>query len=211
MTGNRQTADAANTGVDMTYRITAVLVCLVALLAGCQKIETSVWQSEPGRLQEAGTYSWAPEGLETGGDTRIKKDVLTPRIVAAVEAELNKKGYLKAPDNADLLLQPSVQIVDKAEQIVSQSDAQASDVGTLQRKGSFDWEWVTPEEVSVDVYEEGTLLLSVTDASSGQTLWQGSASLRVDQSASPGEKVQMVNKVVRVLLKPFPEKAGTGR
>ncbi|HSR87331.1 MAG TPA: DUF4136 domain-containing protein [Pontiella sp.] len=192
----------------MKYRITAVSVCTAMLLAGCQKIETSTWQSDSIRLRKSETYSWAPEGLRTGGDTRIKREALTPRIVSAVEAELNEKGYRKAEDNADLLLYPSVQIVDKPEHVVSQADTRASDVGALQRRGAFDWEWVTPEEVSVDVYEEGTLLLSVTDAASGETLWQGSASLRVDQSASPAQKVQLANKVVRALLKTFPAKTG---
>ena len=193
----------------MNYRITAVLICLVTLLAGCQKIETSVWQSESGRLQEAGTYSWAPEGLQTGGDFNVSREFLTPRIVSAVEMILNEKGYRKAEDNAALLLSPSVQILEKPEQTVTQTGQPASDVGSLQRQGAFDWQWVTPEQVNVDVYKEGTLLLTVTDTSSGDTLWQGSASLRVELRAPQQEKERLVKEAVRALLKPFPQNAGS--
>jgi hypothetical protein len=193
----------------MNYRIPAVLVCAVIGLAGCvSKIETSVWQSESGRLQEARTYSWAPEGLQTGGDFNISEAFLTPRIVSAAEAILNDKGYRKAADNAALLLSPSVQVIEKPEQSVTQTGQPASDVGSLQRQGAFDWQWVTPEQVNVDVYKEGTLLLTVTDTSSGDTLWQGSASLRVELRAPQHEKERLVNEAVRALLKPFPEYAG---
>ena len=197
----------------MNYRTASFLIGMTMMvLAGCAtKIETSIWQAESSRLQEGATYSWAPEGLKTGGDFNISREFLTPRIVSAVERVLNGKGYRKAEEHAALLLSPSVQIIEKPEEIVTQTGQPVSEVGTLQRQGAFDWQWVTPEQVNVEVYKEGTLLLTVTDTSSGDTLWQGSASLRVELRASQQEKERLVNEVVRALLKSFPDNAGKGK
>jgi len=192
--------------VDMNYRIIGALVCLSAMLAGCASIETSSWQAPSNKFPEVSTYSWAPEGLQTESDSRINREFLAPRIVSAVEAMLNEKGYHKVEEGSSLLLKPSVQIREKEEQIVSQTDDAESEAGSFHRKGKVDWEWVVPDQVNVEVYEEGTLLLTVMDAASGKTLWQGSASLRVNHGHSPQQKEQLLKKVIRTLMKPFPKR-----
>ena len=186
----------------MNYRITAVLACM-AVLSGCASIETSSWQAPSEEFAENRTYSWAAEGLQTGGDTRINREFLSPRITTAIETILYEKGYSKVEEGASLLLKPSVQLREKEERTVSQTDDEP--YGSFHRKGELDWEWVVPEQVNVEVYEEGTLLLSVVEAVSGKTLWQGSVSLRVDCSRFPQQKEQLLKKVVRALMDPFPK------
>ena len=182
-----------------------VVASTLVVLVGCAHIETSSWQAPPNEFSKGLTYSWDMEALhveKVGVDTEF----LAPRVVAAVEAILNEKGYRKAEGAASLLLKPSVQLSEKSMQVVSQENETASTPGMLQRKGTLKWEWVIPEQVNVEVYEEGTLLLSVSDAASGKTVWQSSASLRVDRSRSPKQKERLLNKVVRRLMESFPEK-----
>jgi hypothetical protein len=181
-----------------------VVVATLVVLVGCAHIETSSWQAPSNEFLKGLTYSWDMEALnveEVGIDTEF----LAPRVVAAVEAILNEKGYRKAEGAASLLLKPSVQLREKSVQVVSQENETASKRGMLERKGQLEWEWAIPEQVNVEVYEEGTLLLSASDVASGKTVWQGSASLRVDRSRSPKQKERLLEKVVRRLMESFPK------
>jgi hypothetical protein len=182
-----------------------VVVATLGVLGGFAHIETSSWQAPSNEFSKGLTYCWDMEALNLE-EVGVDIEFLAPRVIAAVEAILNEKGYRKAEGAASLLLKPSVQLREKSVQVVSQENEMASTSGMLQRKGTLEWEWtIIPEQVNVEVYEEGTLLLSVSDAASGKTVWQGSASLRVDRSRSPKQKERLLKKVVRLLMESFPD------
>ena len=188
----------------MKYK-TITLALAVAVLSGCVGIKTDSWQAPSADFAGLSTYAWAPEGLQTGSDTKIDKAFLTPRITEAVELSLNEKGYVKAEAKPSFILKAAVQLTEKQEQTAALPGDEESPRGGFMRKGKLDWEWTPDDDVNVSFYEEGALLLMAIDPASDKTLWQGSGRLRVDASQPPESKEATVQKVVRAILKKFPE------
>jgi hypothetical protein len=189
----------------MKYRAISVALS-VAVLSGCVGIKTDSWQAPSADLSSLSTYTWDPGGLQTGSDAKIDKAFLTPLITEAAELLLNEKGYVKAEAKASFILKAAVQLTEKAEQTAPALDDESSPRGGLMRQGKLDWEWTPADGVNVSFYEEGALLLMVVDPASDKTLWQGSGRLRVDASQPPESKEATVRKVVRKVLRRFPER-----
>jgi len=58
----------------------------------------------------------------------------------------------------------------------------------------------------VDAYDQGTLLIDVTDASSNKLIWRGISTQMVSEHSSPEKSTKQINETVKKLLAQFPPK-----
>ena len=64
--------------------------------------------------------------------------------------------------------------------------------------------WARSAEVTVDQYDEGTLILDVIDSCTEKLIWRGMAIDRVEFSARPEQRDERVRLAVEKMLASFP-------
>ena len=63
---------------------------------------------------------------------------------------------------------------------------------------------------SFEEYEEGTLLIDISEGMEKKLVWRGSGKRRVDENASPEKTTAIVNQTVQEILDQFPPKGLSG-
>ena len=160
------------------------LLLSASLLAACSSVSTS-YDFDP-KADFAGLkgYGWIAPNPR---DPPPRNPFARQRIEAAVDAELEKKGY-KRGDTVDFLV---------AAHTGSQQRVRVSDYGY----GYGHW---GGSRIDVYQYEEGTLILDIIDAKSNKIMWRGSATAAVMPNPSPEETSKLINEAVTKLMRDFP-------
>lgn len=132
------------------------------------------------------TYDWLPipESIETD-------DVVVGRVERAVDAEMERKGFLRVSDNPDFLIASHTGSEEKMVHRDSQWDYVYSDYFRTNRQTTFQ-------------YLEGMLVLDIVDGESKQLVWQGQAKGFVGKKSNPKAEDELVKKAVDKILKNFP-------
>jgi len=188
-------------------RVGAVAVALaitgVVVLAGV-KVKISVDKTyDFTRLK---TYAWHPDGagevkmLELSGDDPVALlERFDPVFKSAITAELAKKGIAPAtagkPDfyvHYYVLIGPN-----------SESQYRGQFVGAIPPWGLPDFAMTT---TSFKVWEQGTIVLDVIDASKMEICWRGIAEAKINREKTAAERDQRIRDGMRDLLKSFPPK-----
>ena len=94
----------------------------------------------------------------------------------------------------------------------------ATHVGKNQRINVTDWgygygpygRYRGYSGVDVWEYEEGTLLIDISEGMEKKLVWRGSGKRRVDENASPEKTTAIVNQTVQEILDQFPPKGLSG-
>ena len=119
---------------------------------------------------------------------------LTKRIYAAVESQLEGKGYTPAAnDAADLLVTFRV--------------LRSDEYNEAQFPYSMPWRMGTYRSAlhaSDDSYERGSLIIDVIDRRANELVWRGSASARLLPSLPYDKTVKRIDAAVKQILAPLP-------
>ena len=179
---------------------------LAAMLGGCSSMEVSSDYEKSVNFSSFKTYRWTPEKKKGKGKPSTQHQFLDAQVRTAVERELAAKGYKKQPDGEpDFFIRYYVRV-----QTQTDNDELAQWSQWRHRIGPVD-EGLRPDRVGgqahrVSDYEEGTLLLVVSDGESQRSIWRGTAKARVVSSDSEEKKINKINKAVTSILAQFPPK-----
>ena len=138
------------------------------------------------------TYAFTRESLEMPiGD--LNRD----RVIAAVENEMNARGYTmaKKPDVAiDLHLK-------------TQEKVEASAMVTGSHYGPYRYGYgsgFSTAQVTYNEYIDGTLFISIVDMNGEQLLWLGTGTKTLDPDMSPDKREKAINNSIKQIMANYP-------
>jgi hypothetical protein len=137
--------------------------------------------------------------------TPTKNELIDKRIVAAIEAQLAAKGFVK--DDAA----PDVFVVFH---IAFDEQKDISSYSTGPMYGGYGYGWgggwgSTTTDVRVREILIGTLAVDIIDAKTKNVAWRGLGSKEIDTNAKPEKRDQNINKAVEKIFKNYPPKVRT--
>ena len=139
------------------------------------------------------TWSWLPPGWPTPRD-RVGRD-LHHQVRAAIERGLEARGYaLAQPAEADFFVTYHLTLERQLVEAIETPAMQT--LSTHHREGGYE---VTASRRTLQLYEEGTLVLDVADGQDRQLVWRGVGTRRVRESFGI-----RADDVVSALLDRFP-------
>ena len=135
--------------------------------------------------------------------TPVGQKLIDDRIVAAIEAQLAKKGLMKSA-TPDLLVAYHIAF-DKEKNIQSWSTGTGG--GPYWGYGGG---WgSTTTDVRVREIIVGTLAIDIVDARGKQMVWRGLGTKEIDTNAKPEKRDQNISKAVEKIFKNYPPKVRT--
>ncbi len=152
---------------------------LVVSASGCGGAKVFV-HSPPGAHWGAGktfAVAIADEGSE--------KRPMLAHVRSAIERELSRKGYTKAPlESAQLVVSFYVKQSPQQEVTIEETDCYARNLGEPPPGTPWENARLACEKPRLTEFEEGTLVIGIYDAADRQLLWQGWTSRRMPSQQS---------------------------
>ncbi|MCA6074567.1 DUF4136 domain-containing protein [Fulvivirga sedimenti] len=111
----------------------------------------------------------------------------------AVVSQLETKGYALS-DNPDLMINIGSTVEEKVQ-------TRETDYRDIAYMGQRNYSWQS-EEVVVNQYKEGTVVLDFVDTKTDNLVWQGVAAGTI--SGKESEMIKRINKGVEMLFRDFP-------
>lgn len=167
------------------------LLFITAIAASCSSISVNTDYDDNTDFNQYKTYGFLDKAIEKAEISDLDKK----RILSAIDAEFQKKGFTKS-ENPALL----VNIFTRANKEVN--------VNQWGYGGGFGWGWgwgYGPGMwggTSVNTTTEGTLFIDLIDANKKELVWQGVGSgvLTLDRD----KKQERINEFVSEIMKQFP-------
>ena len=158
-------------------RFSALLPLVLAL--GCSGIQTDYDYDPLFSFADMKSYRWKRSTAEQVMDPFVVK-----YIQAAVQRELNARGFTYSDENPDFLVTLRDEFEDRLE--------------VDERSGAFRRTLDTR-----DLYKDD-LILHIADAKTDDVIWRGVASDAIDKRASSEERRERLDEGVQALLQGFP-------
>jgi hypothetical protein len=176
---------------------------LIGHLGGCSSIRVSQDYDPSRDFSSLQTYVWQREKQPETGDVRVDNSLLDTRFRSAIDNALAKKGFQKQSEGKpDFFVAYTYQIDSKIE-----SSKVTFGFGFGSGGGGAYTGMGVNSGGRVNEYDEGLLVIDLMDAATGDLLWRGTGTARVDQHSKPEESVKDINEVVEKILAQFPPQA----
>lgn len=185
----------------MKNGVMIVLAALLWVLTGCSGIQVSSDYDQEMSFSGLHSYNWrhtpAPHG-EEDKDVRESDPLLHKRIVAAINRDMDEKGYRRA-DPADIQVSYSYSIETRLE---SEPQTGYFGFGT----GRYPYYGGLGVNMGSDIrqYDVGILVIDIYDGRSGSLMWRGKGSAITSTHSTPEKITEKVNAMVREILAQFP-------
>jgi hypothetical protein len=127
--------------------------------------------------------------------------MLTSRLKASAQRELERRGYRKVDADPQLLVNFNVNVQERADIRSTPTPAPAGFYGY--RAGMYGMWTGYPQDVQTIHYKEGTLAIDVVDAAKKQLVWQGIAEGRINKSAFDDPEAA-IDRVVGEIFAKYP-------
>lgn len=194
----------------MTIRIVFLSISIVSLFLflalGCKTLDGGhadelltnpsihIMVSDRYPAPQRGTYDFESKLFKIDDSVEFELAAVDARITAALEAELERRGFVRDRDKPDLRLSYAV----AADAAISQADLNAA------YADEFPIEVPAPPSGARFDYHRGVLICDFVDDGSRNLLWRGA--IQADISANAGEdtKKRRVRQAVQTLLQHFP-------
>jgi hypothetical protein len=158
-------------------------------------------KDESANLKNYKTYAW----IDKESKEKIKNDIAEQNLKTAVNTELQKSGYRQVKSNPDLLLSYDLLVERSVRQqndpVYSQPFSKVFYNPYTRRYGTLYYpsQFMGYEDYSVPV-KEGTVSISMIDAKTDKTIWQGWTTDELDGNRFSSKEVQ---KNVKSIFKKF--------
>jgi len=174
------------------------LAASVVFLVSCSGIRVSQDYEQGYNFAALKTFAWKPETDNTYG---LKdNELVDKRIRVAIEKQLAAKSYKQVESaTADFFVSYGMTIKQK---LSSSNVSGGISIGrsSFGRFGSVGMSTGS----QIDAYDQGTLLIDISDPQEGDLIWRGISTQAVYEHSSPDETTAIVNETVEKVLKQFP-------
>lgn len=179
-----------------------LLMLVVVGLSGCAGISVNTDYDTSRDFAALKHYAWLAPKTKPLIDPLVDNDLMDKRIQRAVEAELQKLGYVRAAGDigADFLITYHVSAEDR---IKVSSFHTNFGYYPCWHPGCVGYGFGYQPDVHVRQYKEGTFMLDVIDPASQQLMWRGVAGKQLT-SGTPQERDEYVRAIVTAILAKFP-------
>lgn len=192
----------------MNLRIVPYLVIAACCAGGCTSANVAFrTHANPDVDRTAfSTYQWNPKSEAPATHPALSKEELDRGIRQGVDAELQRLGMQKVQKGADVLVGYSAAVEGKLDVVtINQQYGFGPGMGRLNARPGyrrFNQGWAPPSQ-SVREFEQGTLVLDIVAASSGDLVWRSAAQAEVHKNLNSEERATRFEDVVRRMLDGF--------
>ena len=165
---------------------------LSLFMVGCSTLDVNVDYDEGFDFAAVKSFQVVHNVRE--GENTLVND----RITAAIESELEKKGYVKATSDADLVFVYHYNAKDKVD---IRTDYQM--VGY----GGFGYSGAMVARTSAYNYTEGTIIIDALNPKTKKIVWRSVGTLELQEQETPQEKREYVNKIIKEMLEKYPKRS----
>lgn len=179
----------------MAYVRSLCIFVTVASMMACAASQVGYDYDTSAPLRSYRTYEWLGGEQETTGDKRVDNTLVNARIRTAVEQQLRAKGYRNPTSGTpDFYVAYHVGLKDLMKGASTQHYIGDRAHGT----------YTTTSDIQP--YKEGALLVDILDGATKQLVWRGSAQAEVAAGATPRQRDERINEVVKEMFSHFPPK-----
>jgi len=177
------------------HRTLGLTLALAALPAIAAAQKTTYDYDKTATFTQFKTYSWK-EGTPT------KNELLDKRLVAAIDAQMAAKGFVRNDTAPDVFVVFHIAFDE-------QKDISSYSTGPMYGGYGYGWGggWgSTTTDVRVREILVGTLAIDLIDANKKAVAWRGLGTKEIDTNAKPEKRDQNINKAVEKIFKNYPPK-----
>ncbi len=171
-------------------KITPVFLLLAVLLTSCSSVRVASDYDREANFTNYQSYAFFKPGIDKAEISDLDKK----RILRAIEAEMEAKGFTKS-DDPDLL----VSIFTKTNENIN--IYQNNMMGWGYGWGWHPWYWGSGYN-TVNRTSEGTLYLDLIDAENKELVWQGMGTAALAKDVD--KKQKRINEIVGKILEKYP-------
>jgi len=167
---------------------------LLAFVA-CSTVKVAYDYDNQADFSKYKTYVISEETMKMENVNQLNRD----RIIAAVEAQMAAKGFSKAGNNADVILDVRV----KGEEVQTATATSTGGYGY----GYGRWGYgggMSTTHVSYDNYTEGTLFVTLIDKATEKIAWQGTGKKTIEENASTEKREKNIDYAVSQIFTNYP-------
>jgi hypothetical protein len=178
-----------------------LIILALVVIASCAPVKVASVSklSKKAEGKSYKTYNIGGLQLQSEPGENFSKNL--QRVVAAIDKEMQAKGFARGPVNPDLLINLGMSVTDEVqtrETTIRDAPYQVKYYGGR----SYGWQ---SEEIVVDEYKDGHVVLDFVDTKQSEMIWQGGVTGTLTNSEKKMEK--RINTVFGLLFKEFPLKA----
>ena len=181
------------------------LFILAAFITACASQVTTARPTQSD-LSAYSTFAYLPNADISMPDTELDQEAVNQRIVETVKTQMQGEGYQLDRDNPDLLVLISVK---RSQETGVERDAvyatypyRTYNVNTVSPyysnyyyNGFYDYGTVAGYDTDTYQYTEGTLIISLVDRETRNTVWKGMTSEAIYSGSTTDEIVQLVDDI----------------
>ncbi|APS38741.1 MULTISPECIES: DUF4136 domain-containing protein [unclassified Salegentibacter] len=171
-------------------KITPVLLLLTILVTSCSSVRVASDYDREVNFNQYESYAFFKPGIDKAEISDLDKK----RILRAIEAEMQRKGFTKSED-PDLL----VSIFTKTNENIN--IYQNNMMGWGYGWGWHPWYWGSGFN-TVNRTSEGTLYIDLIDAEGKELVWQGMGTAAL--ASDVNKKQKRINEIVSEILEKYP-------
>ena len=178
------------------------LLALAALATGCSgKLKVRTTHDSDARFDGLRTYAWMVADESSPRDPRLANREIDSRIRSVVDAEMERRGYVKTDEESDFLLKYHAVLEGGLDSTVLDSSYGVGPGWSYDRS----WVWSTGMRGSyVPKYRKGALVLDVIQPDDEVLIWRSSAQAKVHVDANPEDRRRRLAVAVQRMLDDFP-------
>lgn len=171
-------------------KITPVLLLLTILVTSCSSVRVASDYDREVNFNQYESYAFFKPGIDKAEISDLDKK----RILRAIEAEMQRKGFTKSED-PDLL----VSIFTKTNENIN--IYQNNMMGWGYGWGWHPWYWGSGFN-TVNRTSEGTLYIDLIDAEGKELVWQGMGTAAL--ASKVNRKQERINEIVAKIMEKYP-------
>ena len=170
------------------------------ILQACSGIKVSQDYEQGYDFSELKTFAWKPNDDNEYG--LIDSDLMDRRIRLAIDTTLSAKQYTPIDSGKpDFYISYHLTV----KQVISSSNVSGGFSVGRSSRGRYGSIGIGTGG-QVRAYDQGTLLIDVTDVAQDNLIWRGISTSSVPGHSNPEESTQLVNEIVEKILLQFPPK-----
>jgi Domain of unknown function (DUF4136) len=170
------------------------LAGLLVITASCSSVKVSSDYDKTAGFASYKTYAFTPEALSIPLD-----DINRNRLLNAIETELAAKGFTKAENNPDVLI--DLTIKGEQKQTATATNTGGYGYGRYGYGGGF-----STTTINYDTYVDGTLFIDMIDAAKKQLVWQGRGTRTIEPDANQERREKNISSAVKQIFMKYPPK-----